>query len=191
MKISIPQNKIKKLTKNYGIYWYNQPKEELEKYLTDNQIEQVEESLKPFVKELFEEKFNSEVKEKGQVLTSSNIVKKYFKEKVTTFEERERLGVILLDSQANILTDKIVAKGGVDVCRVYVRDIIELAVKNKLTTTAIIYHNHPANSETASSADRNLANKVKKALEYLEIDLVDSFILTDNNVVSMAEKGYI
>jgi DNA repair protein RadC len=57
---------------------------------------------------------------------------------------------------------------------------------------AVIFaHNHPSGVAEPSKADQQLTQKLKQALEIVDIRVLDHFIIGDNCAVSMAELGLI
>lgn len=55
----------------------------------------------------------------------------------------------------------------------------------------IIAHNHPSGNLTASPSDIDLTKKVKEAGKFLEIQLLDSMIITAEGYFSMADEGLL
>ena len=55
----------------------------------------------------------------------------------------------------------------------------------------IIAHNHPSGLAEPSKADQLLTQKLKQALEMVDIRVLDHFVIGDNCAVSMAEQGMI
>jgi len=52
-------------------------------------------------------------------------------------------------------------------------------------------HNHPSGLAEPSKANQLLTQKLKQALEMVDIRVLDHFVIGDNCAVSMAEQGMI
>lgn len=55
----------------------------------------------------------------------------------------------------------------------------------------IITHNHPSGNVTASSADKEVTEKIRKACEYLDMQLIDHIIITPDSYGSFSEMGLL
>ena len=60
----------------------------------------------------------------------------------------------------------------------------------KLSASAIIVaHNHPSGSVAPSPADLRLTERLRRALELLDIELLDHLIVGQGGYLSMASEG--
>jgi DNA repair protein RadC len=67
-------------------------------------------------------------------------------------------------------------------------------VKRALDANAaavILVHNHPSGNPEPSRADQLLTERICKALETVEIRVLDHLIVAGSGVVSFAERGLI
>jgi DNA repair protein RadC len=71
---------------------------------------------------------------------------------------------------------------------VYPRELVKRAIELN-STSVIVAHNHPSGNTHSSSADRALTVKLRAALATMDIQLLDHFIVTPSEIVSMAERG--
>lgn len=55
----------------------------------------------------------------------------------------------------------------------------------------ILSHNHPSGSTTPSQADKTLTDKIKTALAYFDIKVLDHIICGDDDYYSFADEGLI
>jgi DNA repair protein RadC len=60
-----------------------------------------------------------------------------------------------------------------------------------LSSSFILVHNHPSGNRQPSDADLKITKKIKKAAEYMEINVLDHIILTDDSYTSFADEGLI
>jgi DNA repair protein RadC len=55
----------------------------------------------------------------------------------------------------------------------------------------ILAHNHPSGTVQPSRADELLTQTLKQALALVDVRVLDHFIVTSNEVLSMAERGLL
>ena len=65
-----------------------------------------------------------------------------------------------------------------------------LAVR-ELATSVILVHNHPSDRTNPSDSDKETTKKIKKALSYVDIKVLDHLIISPNEYFSLAENGLI
>ena len=153
--------------------------------LTD--IEGVGENVAAFIKTLSEfvkrcEKEDAE-QNKDKVITKRNVSAKIH-EKIPSYN-KEHILLITTDSGYKILGEHIVSKGSSDEASVPIKEIVRLAVLDK-AKYAILAHNHPDNSLVASFEDVETTKLVSKALSFVDVLLIEHFIVSEN-----AEVGII
>ncbi len=81
-----------------------------------------------------------------------------------------------------------VHQGGLDSSLVDIRLLLKLLLE-KEATAFIVAHNHPSGNLQASEADRNLTRKIKAAVAYLNIQLLDHLIIAGNSYYSFADHN--
>lgn len=65
------------------------------------------------------------------------------------------------------------------------------AVLSTSTPSIILAHNHPSGNLMASTADRNITQRIKGGCELLGINLLDHIILTEESYYSFADNGIL
>ena len=78
--------------------------------------------------------------------------------------------------------------GKTDATLVDIKIIAKLAL-NYLANTIVVSHNHPSGNLKPSIADNQLTEKVKLALDLLDIQLLDHIIMAEDNYYSYADEG--
>ncbi|MEG1722531.1 MAG: JAB domain-containing protein, partial [Bacteroidales bacterium] len=53
----------------------------------------------------------------------------------------------------------------------------------------IVSHNHPSGNRHPSTADESFTRKLKEAVRYFDIRLLDHIILTEESYYSFADEG--
>lgn len=83
-----------------------------------------------------------------------------------------------------------ISQGGIAGTVVDVRLICKYAV-DSLCSSVIVAHNHPSGNLNPSSQDIDITNKLKQALQLLDIKLIEHIILTKDAYYSFADEGRI
>lgn len=121
-------------------------------------------------------------------LQSSRDVREYLEHSMRGLK-REVLTVIYLDSAHAILGSEVVAEGTINVNTVYPRELVQRAINNH-AAAIIMAHNHPSGSLKPSPQDINLTKNIYLICSFLQIQLLDHFIIGDG-VYSFADHGLI
>ena len=104
--------------------------------------------------------------------------------------EHEVCGLLLLNSQFRLITYLEPFRGTLSQAAVYPREILKLALRHN-AAALMLAHNHPSGQAEASQADIQLTKAVKQALAFIDVRLLDHFIVAGNKVVSMAQRGLL
>lgn len=105
-------------------------------------------------------------------------------------EERELFGVVFLDSQHQVLGFEVLFLGSISSASVYPREVVKRCLA--LNTAAVILaHNHPSGVPDPSAADRAITDRLKAALDLVEVRLLDHIVVGGARTVSFAERGWL
>lgn len=99
---------------------------------------------------------------------------------LTKYPEQEELFVMSLNSANNVKEIHFVGLGSDTAVVISPKIIARLAVVD-LAASVIICHTHPSGNPRPSKADVEQTEKLRKALQLFDIDLLDHVILTSNN----------
>jgi DNA repair protein RadC len=105
-------------------------------------------------------------------------------------ETREVFSVIFLDNQNGVLAYQNLFQGTIDGAAVYPREIVKAALAHN-AAAVILAHNHPSGVAEPSRADINITERIVKALEVVDIRVLDHLIVGGTAIVSFAEQGLI
>ncbi len=92
---------------------------------------------------------------------------------------KETVYMLLLDNKRCIISVEKVHEGSVSSAAVSVRKMAELALR-KRAASVVIAHNHPSGIAIPSPDDLLVTKNIKEALQTLEIELIDHFIIAEN-----------
>lgn len=104
--------------------------------------------------------------------------------------QHEEFWVILLNRNNKIIRKECISKGGVSATIVDVKIILKKAVET-LASGIILCHNHPSGSNKASEEDIRLTKKVKEAVQFMDIALLDHVIFAHHSYFSFADEGIL
>lgn len=102
----------------------------------------------------------------------------------------EEFWILYLNNSNKILQKKQLSKGGITGTLVDPRLVLKIALS--LSAVALILaHNHPSGSLKPSTSDKLLTEKLKKASESLDIQVLDHLIVTEKAYFSFADEGLL
>ena len=130
-----------------------------------------------------------EVLDRGGALTSPESTRAYLVDKLKTYEH-EVFACLFLDNQHHILKFEELFSGTLDSASVYPREVVKKALAHN-AAAVIFAHNHPSGINEASHADKAITQRLKKALELIDIRVLDHFIIADGRPFSFAEHGLL
>lgn len=140
------------------------------------------------VLELASRHFNERLK-RGDVLTDAASVKHYLSMQLKN-SSRELFHVLFLDSQHRLIADETLFSGTLGEAVIYPREVLKRALS--LDASAVILaHNHPSGYLQPSQADLDVTQKIKGALQLVDLRLLDHMIVGDGEVLSFAEQGFL
>lgn len=98
----------------------------------------------------------------------------------------EHFGVILLDSNHEVIKSKVLFTGGLTSTTVDARVVFYTAIKN-LAAGIIVYHNHPSGNCQPSKYDLETTKILKEGAKLLGMQLLDHVIVGKGNYLSFME----
>lgn len=98
----------------------------------------------------------------------------------------EKMVLVCLDTQLNIIGLHEVAHGGINGCGLRVADIYKRALLNN-AFSIVVAHNHPGGKESPSHEDVMITDKIIEAGKLLGIGCMDHIIVTIDNYYSLRE----
>lgn len=102
----------------------------------------------------------------------------------------ESVFILLLNRQNHTIGYAKISQGGLSGTVVDIRIILKYAIES-LSCGVILAHNHPSGQLKASPEDIQITKKLKEAMQWMDISLLDSLIITADNYTSLADEGII
>ena len=104
--------------------------------------------------------------------------------------EREIFMVIFLDNQHRVVKHSRMFSGTLRHVEVHPREIVREAIKVN-AAAVILAHNHPSGCAEPSKADKEITERITKCCQFMDIRVLDHFIVGRGEYVSLAERGWI
>ncbi len=102
----------------------------------------------------------------------------------------EAFVVLFLDAQNRVIVAEELFRGTLTQTSVYPREIVRAALKHN-AAAVIVAHNHPSGVAEPSQADRLLTTALRRALELVDVRVLDHLIVAGPEVLSFAERGLL
>lgn len=131
----------------------------------------------------------SQLREPGAAFTSSHAVRDWLRLKLAPLD-REEFIVLWLDNQHRLIADDSLFLGTINSISVHPREVVKAGLKHN-AAAAVLAHNHPSGHSEPSDADRRITERLKQALDLVDIRLLDHLVVGGMDIVSFAERGWL
>lgn len=102
----------------------------------------------------------------------------------------EVFAVLFLDAQNRLLALEELFRGSLTQTSVYPREVVKRALSHN-AAGVILSHNHPSGMAEPSKADEYLTQTLKKALDLVDVKVLDHIVVGRDQAVSFAERGLL
>ncbi len=126
--------------------------------------------------------------QRGDALCSPNETRQYLASQLQSYPH-EVFACLFLDNRNRVISFDKMFFGTIDGASVYPREVVRLALK-KNAAAVIFAHNHPSGIAEPSRSDEQITQRLKQALELVDIRVLDHMVVGDT-VVSFAERGLL
>ncbi|UAN17699.1 RadC family protein [Enterobacter asburiae] len=130
-----------------------------------------------------------QLREPGTSFTSSHAVRDWLRLQLAALE-REAFTVLWLDNQHRLIAHDTLFLGTINSITVHPREVVKSGLKNN-AAAAVLAHNHPSGEAEPSQADRLMTERLKQALDLVDIRLLDHLVVGGMDIVSFAERGWL
>ena len=104
--------------------------------------------------------------------------------------DHEVFAVLFLDTDHRLIVLEEMFRGTLTQTSVYPREVVVRALALN-AASVVLAHNHPSGNVQASRADEAITQILKAALALVDVRVMDHFIVTSTQAMSMAELGLI
>jgi DNA repair protein RadC len=101
---------------------------------------------------------------------------------------REVVIALLLDGQNRLLDEKVIAEGTPTQATVYVRRVLEEALRAS-AASIVLAHNHPSGNPSPSQGDDETTRDVDQGARLIGLHLIDHVIIGEMGYYSYADSG--
>ncbi|MGO3768199.1 RadC family protein [Halomonas sp. AOP1-B1-8] len=130
-----------------------------------------------------------EMKEHSTALTSPWLVKDFLRYRLELVEH-EVFSVVFLDAQHRVIEFSEIFRGTIDSATVHPREVVKETLRHN-AAAVILAHNHPSGVAEPSDADRRITDRLKSALELIDVRILDHMVVGQDQITSFAERGLI
>lgn len=102
----------------------------------------------------------------------------------------EIFAVLFLDSQHRLIVLEELFRGTLTQTSVYPREVVVRALALN-AASVVLAHNHPSGTAEPSRADEALTQTLKAALGLVDVRVLDHFVVTRTEALSMAQRGLL
>ncbi|MEA3278467.1 MAG: DNA repair protein RadC [Pseudomonadota bacterium] len=123
------------------------------------------------------------------VLTSPEATRAYLKSRLYGYPH-EVFACLFLDNRHRVIQYEELFRGTIDGASVHPREVVRRALQ--LNAAAVIFaHNHPSGVAEPSQADLRITQRLKDALDLVDVRVLDHFIVGEGQGASLAERGLL
>lgn len=97
--------------------------------------------------------------------------------------------IIMLDQRHRVISTSDLFVGTIDGCSIYPREIIKHIIHSG-AAAVILAHNHPSGVPDPSEADKQITQRIKAALDLIDVRLLDHLIVGEY-VYAFSERGLL
>ena len=125
----------------------------------------------------------------GQSFTNPRDTIEYLRLKFSEYKN-EVFAALYLDNRHRILGFEELFFGTINGASVHPRVVVQRCMA--INAAAVIFaHNHPSGISEPSHADKAITNRLKDALEILDVRVLDHFVVGAEGITSFAETGLL
>ena len=103
---------------------------------------------------------------------------------------REVFSCVFLDSQNRLIAYEEIFHGTLNQAPVFPREIARKVLEHN-AASVILAHNHPSGVAEPSMADRDITRVLQQALQLLDVQILDHFVIGRCQAYSFAENGLL
>lgn len=124
-----------------------------------------------------------------EILSSPQVVRDFLRVRLSGLEH-EVFAVLMLDAQHALIEYVELFRGTVSQTSVYPREVVKECLARNAAAVVLV-HNHPSGVAEPSRADEHLTQTLKRALDLVDVRVLDHLIVAGTDVLSFAERGLI
>lgn len=127
--------------------------------------------------------------ERGNPLTNPDDTRNFLMSELSG-REYEVFACLFLDNKHRVIKFEELFYGTIDGASVYPREVVKHTLQWN-AAALILAHNHPSGVAEPSEADISITQRLKEALNLIDVRVLDHFVIGDGYCVSLMERGLI
>jgi DNA repair protein RadC len=125
----------------------------------------------------------------GETLGDPAASARYLKARLAGYPY-EVFACLFLDNRHRVIAFEELFRGSIDGCSVHPREVIRSCIKHN-AAAVIFAHNHPSGVSEPSAADRAITQRLKEALDYIDVRVLDHLVVGAGEPTSLALRGWV
>ena len=134
-------------------------------------------------------RYQGGIMQRGEILASPEMACEFLKARIGAYPN-EVFACLFLDTRHRVIAFDELFFGTIDGASVHPREVVRKAISRN-AAAVIFSHNHPSGVTDPSSADIRITERLKYALELIDVRVLDHIVVTADAAHSMAERGEI
>ncbi|EHE7039708.1 DNA repair protein RadC [Salmonella enterica subsp. enterica serovar Newport] len=130
-----------------------------------------------------------QLREPGAAFTSTQAARDWLRLQLSTLE-REEFVALFPDNQHRLITHETLFTGTINHTQVHPREVVKSGLKHNCAAV-IVAHCHPSGLAEPGQADRQITDRLRQALNLVDIRLLDHLVVGGMDIVSFAERGWL
>jgi DNA repair protein RadC len=130
-----------------------------------------------------------EALKRGAALNSPSDTKQYLTAQLRD-RPHEVFACLFLDTRHRVIAFEELFRGTIDGASVHPREIVKRALAHN-AAALILAHNHPSGVAEPSQSDQRLTQRLRDALQLVDVRVIDHLVVGDGQVASFAELGLL
>ncbi|MCW1830354.1 DNA repair protein RadC, partial [Enterobacter asburiae] len=130
-----------------------------------------------------------QLREPGAAFNSSHAVRDWLRLQLSKLE-REAFTALFLDNQHRLIAHETLFTGTISHTQVHPREVVKAALKHN-AAAILVAHCHPSGNAEPSEADRRVTERLKQALDLVDIRLLDHLVVGGMDIISFSERGWL
>ncbi len=122
-------------------------------------------------------------------LTNPIACAKYLRSRIGAYPY-EVFACLFLDIRNRVIAFEELFRGSINGAEVHTREVARRCLIHN-AAAVIFAHNHPSGVPEASRADRELTTQLRRALEMIDVRVLDHFVIGDGKPFSFAQRGWL
>jgi DNA repair protein RadC len=103
---------------------------------------------------------------------------------------QEQCVALFLNNSNRVIGYKLIGTGTMKMCVIDVKLVVSLAL-HSMCEAVVLAHNHPTGNLKPSTQDEAITNKIKQALQLIEVRFIDHIIISEAGYLSFAMQGLL